>query len=528
VIAPLGAGGMGEVYRARDLIHRDLKPGNVMLAKAGSKLMDFGLAKRTTVADSGEESPTATTALTSEHALVGTIPYMAPEQLDGQEADARSDLWSFRCLPYEMATGAAVVPESPSKVLVRRCRMRAKTTISVRRIGVTFLAVLIAASIVRAEDRDVGRHRLQILRAEVDQPANQAAGKILIQGYNFVSHREIELTVTLAGEPLLLIGTPTATEIVAELPAGYPPGTYLLTVSRGVGRPKKDDSSGRADDFNLTIGSTGPQGPRGDKGDPGSIGPPGLLDSCDSIAGLPCTVRGAAGTIEVGYDSTFAVLLRCVVSPPATCGNGTLEPPEGCDDANATSGDGCSSTCQTEPGYVCVGQPSVCSSGHVCGDNLAEGPEVCDGTDLRGQSCLSLGFSGGTLQCATDCTNYNTSTCTSDCSASGTYSSVPPIVYSCALDFVNYNVTAWTIRDLGAGQMVVSGSGLPEMRGAAVSCGTGVPFSVSVTSAGACTETYKLQGQFSDANNWTGTFSSTYSGSCFDCFNQVWEVTGRR
>jgi dipeptidyl aminopeptidase/acylaminoacyl peptidase len=90
------------------IVHRDLKPGNVMLTKFGAKLMDFGLARAaglTPVAGGVTQSPTEIRPLTAEGTLVGTFQYMAPEQLEGREADARTDLWALGCVLYEMATG---------------------------------------------------------------------------------------------------------------------------------------------------------------------------------------------------------------------------------------------------------------------------------------------------------------------------------------------------------------------------------------------------------------------------------------
>jgi len=92
----------------RDIIHRDLKPGNIMLTKTGAKLMDFGLAKPAPAVmevASSATMPTVSSALTAEGTIVGTLQYMSPEQLEGKEADARSDIFALGALLYEMFTG---------------------------------------------------------------------------------------------------------------------------------------------------------------------------------------------------------------------------------------------------------------------------------------------------------------------------------------------------------------------------------------------------------------------------------------
>ena len=88
------------------VVHRDLKPGNVMLTKSGVKLLDFGLAKVAEPStDLGLSASPTRQGLTQEGAILGTFQYMAPEQLEGREADARTDIFALGVVLYEMATG---------------------------------------------------------------------------------------------------------------------------------------------------------------------------------------------------------------------------------------------------------------------------------------------------------------------------------------------------------------------------------------------------------------------------------------
>ena len=124
----------------KGITHRDLKPGNILITSQGVKLLDFGLAKQDHALREMDETHTA--GLTAKGQIIGTLQYMAPEQLQGKEADARSDLFSFGCVLHEMATGkrafhgqnaasviAAILEREPEKIgistpldrLVKRC-----------------------------------------------------------------------------------------------------------------------------------------------------------------------------------------------------------------------------------------------------------------------------------------------------------------------------------------------------------------------------------------------------------------------
>jgi eukaryotic-like serine/threonine-protein kinase len=123
----------------QSVIHRDLKPSNIMLTKSGAKLLDFGVAKALPraagmrAAIGATSAPTASKPLTAEGTIVGTFQYMSPEQVEGKEADARSDIFAFGAMLYEMATGkkafegkttasviAAVLEREPSPISTLR------------------------------------------------------------------------------------------------------------------------------------------------------------------------------------------------------------------------------------------------------------------------------------------------------------------------------------------------------------------------------------------------------------------------
>ena len=97
------AGALHAAHR-QGLTHRDVKPANIMITKSGAKLLDFGIARQGVARHRGAAA-TGMNPLTAPNTVVGSLNYMAPEQIEGQEADARSDVWAFGTVLYEMATG---------------------------------------------------------------------------------------------------------------------------------------------------------------------------------------------------------------------------------------------------------------------------------------------------------------------------------------------------------------------------------------------------------------------------------------
>ncbi len=173
------------------IIHRDLKPGNIMLSKSGAKLLDFGLAKLRT-AQSGLRVPDLSTVvqpLTGEESLVGTLPYMAPEQLERKELDARTDIFAFGAVLYEMVTARCAFSGTSAATLIAGIVSSEPTPVSqLRPETPRSLERLITACLAKnPDDRWQSAHdiklQLEALRdgtpnAQVNSPARKWSERI--------------------------------------------------------------------------------------------------------------------------------------------------------------------------------------------------------------------------------------------------------------------------------------------------------------------------------------------------------------
>jgi len=143
-----------DAAHGKGIVHRDLKPANILVTKSGVKLLDFGLAKWSRSRAGAAPAATETIALTKDNTILGTLQYMSPEQLEAKDADARSDIFAFGAVLYEMVTGKrAFAGESQASVTAAIMERQPPPLTSVVPVASPSLERVVAKCLAKDPDR---------------------------------------------------------------------------------------------------------------------------------------------------------------------------------------------------------------------------------------------------------------------------------------------------------------------------------------------------------------------------------------
>jgi eukaryotic-like serine/threonine-protein kinase len=228
------SGALDRAHR-RGIVHRDLKPANIMLTTSGAKLLDFGLAKPRSENAPLVEGMTRTAALTGEGVIVGTLEYMAPEQLEGREADERTDIFAFGAILFEMASGRrAFDGKSQASIIAAILAADPPPLAKLTSVAPPALDRLVRTCLAKEpEDRWSSAHdvalQIRAIAEAPDVPDSQARAS---GGWRARAGWIAAGIATIAAVALALLGRQPVTEVYVQ---PFPPTGAKWQVSRGGG-----------------------------------------------------------------------------------------------------------------------------------------------------------------------------------------------------------------------------------------------------------------------------------------------------